>query len=54
MRDGIPEERESNFLRARFWANLVLKYAPEDPAVRAVAEPVLRDTALPAAGENKP
>jgi len=53
LRDGEPDERESDTARARLWANLALKYAPEDPAVRAVAEPVLR-TAAPAAGENKP
>jgi WD40 repeat protein len=54
LRDGKPEEREANIPRARLWANLALKYAPDDASVRAIAEPVLRDTALPAAGENNP
>jgi hypothetical protein len=47
LRNGKPEERESNIPRARLWANLALKYAHDDAAVRAVAEPVLRDTASP-------
>ena len=47
LHDGKPEERESDIPRARLWANLALKYAPDDAAVRAIAEPVLRDTAPP-------
>jgi hypothetical protein len=53
LRDGKSEERESNIPRARLWASLALKYVPDGAAVRAIAEPVLRDTAPPAAGENK-
>lgn len=44
LRDSKPEEREANIPRAHLWANLALKYAPEDTAVRAIAEPVLRET----------
>ena len=47
LHDGKPEDRESDIPRARLWANLALKYAPDDAAVRAIAEPVLRDTAPP-------
>ena len=47
LRDGKPEEREANSPRACLWTNLAIKYTPDDTAVRAIAEPVLRDTLPP-------
>lgn len=40
LRDAKPEERDSVLPRARLWANLALKFAPEDAAVQAIAAPI--------------
>ena len=43
LRDSKPEQREMTIPRARLWANLALRYAPNDTAVRTRAEQVLRE-----------